>query len=141
MPNYERPALVAIGAKPSRGQRVLDKERDDAEALKHEREQKGLTRKRDGRCRWPEAHKCRFDLESAHIVDASLGGLMDAENLVTLCAWIHRRGPESIHGKQLQIEKETERGAWGPLSFWKKGADGAFYLVARETAPFIYERD
>lgn len=133
--------LVRIGPKPQRGTRVLDREEAQAAALKLERQEKGKAKKRDGRCRWPEAHKCRFDLEAAHIVDASLGGPMDAENLVTLCGWIHRRGPESIHGKQLRIEKETARGAWGPLSFWKQDAAGVWFMVRRETAPFRYERD
>ena len=133
--------LVRMGPKPARGQRVLDKEEADARALKHEREQKGLAKRRDGRCRWPETHKCRLQLEAAHIVDASLGGPMDAENLVTLCGWIHRRGPESIHSKELKIEKETARGAWGPLSYWRKGEDGEYFIVKRETAPFQYEKD
>lgn len=60
--------------KPARGSRVLEREKDDAEALRIEREQKGFAKKRDGRCRWPEPHKCRFALEAAHILHASLGG-------------------------------------------------------------------
>jgi hypothetical protein len=151
-PNYARPELDADTlkrlAKPSRGQRILDKEDADARALKREREQKGLAKKRDGRCRWPEAHKCRGgELEAAHILDASLGGPMAAENLVTVCPWIHRRGPESIHKKQLKVDKETERGADGPLSFWKQTGEfdelgqPTYFLVAREIAPFRYERD
>lgn len=134
--------------KPSRGQRILDKEDADARALKLEREQKGIAKKRDGRCRWPEAHKCRGgELEAAHVVDASRGGLMAADNLVTLCPWIHRRGPDSIHGKQVKVDAETEIGARGPLSFWKQTGEfdalgqPTYFLVARETAPFVYERD
>lgn len=134
--------------RPLRGQRILDKEEAEAEALELERIQKGLTKRRDGRCRWPEKHTCRGgELEAAHIQDASTGGEMDAANLVTVCPWIHRRGPESIHGKQLKVEKETARGAWGPLSFWRQTGDfdelgqPTYYLVARETAPFRLERD
>ncbi len=134
--------------KPMRGAAILAREEKEAAALAVERREKGIAKKRDGRCRWPEPHKCRGGvLDAAHIVDASLGGLMDAANLVTLCPWLHRRGPESVHGKQIKIEAETERGAYGPLSFWRQtgtfDALGAplYYLVARETAPFIYERD
>jgi hypothetical protein len=140
VPGYRFP-LVAVGPKPRRGDRVLAKEQADAEAAKIERIEKGKAKARDGRCRWPEAHKCRLGLEAAHIVDASLGGPMDAENLVTFCGWIHRRGPETIHNKDLMVEKETERGAWGPLSFWRRTAPGEYYMVKRETAPFQYEKD
>jgi len=140
-PGYRYP-LVCVGPKPSRGQRVLDKEERDAKAKKHELEIKKLVKLRDGRCRWPEAHKCRGVLEAAHILDASLGGEMTTANLVTLCAWIHRRGPESIHGKQLDIDiEDIKKGANGPLSFWKQDAKGEYYMVNRETAPFVYEID
>lgn len=127
--------------KPARGSLTLEREELKAKALKLEREEKGAAKKRDGRCRWPGEHKCRGGLEAAHIRDASLGGLMDRANLILVCSWIHRRGPESIHGKQLQVCCETPSGAQGPLSFWRKGEGGAFYLVAREIAPFIYEKD
>jgi hypothetical protein len=127
--------------KPQRGSRVLAKEQADAEAATIEKREKGAAKKRDGRCRWPEAHKCRLGLEAAHIQDASLGGPMDRRNLVTVCAWLHRRGPESIHGKQLQVRCETADGAQGPLSFWRQQLDGSYYLVAREIALFRYERD
>lgn len=120
---------------------MLEREKDAADALKVEREEKGKAKKRDGRCRWPEVHKCRFGLEAAHIQDASLLGPMAAENLVSFCGWIHRRGPESIHGKQLKVEKDSPRGANGPLSFWRKGEDGVYYLVKREIRPFEYEAD
>ena len=133
---------MAIGfPKPARGSRVIARERETEAALRLEIEQKGTAKKRDGRCRWPEPHKCRCGLEAAHIQDASLGGPMDAANLVTLCAWIHRRGPSSLHGKQLKVECESERGAWGPLSFWRKSDDGDWFLVAREIAPFRLEKD
>jgi len=119
----------------------LEREQATAEALTIERKAKAAAKKRDGRCRWPVAHKCRGgQLEAAHIVDASLGGAMDAKNLVTLCPWIHRRGPESIHGKQLQIVCDTERGADGPLSFFMRDERG-WFMVKREVAPFRYEKD
>lgn len=134
--------------KPSRGSAILAREQAVAEADAIERREKAAAKKRDGRCRWPEPHKCRGgELEAAHIIDASLGGAMASGNLVTVCPWIHRRGPESIHGKQLKVEAETERGAWAALSYWRQtGAFDAlgqttYYLVAREIAPFRYERD
>lgn len=134
--------------KPARGSLVLQREQDEKAADKKEREAKASTKARDGyRCRWPEKHICRKGLEAAHIVDASLGGEMEPENLITVCGWIHRRGPESIHGKQLKVEKETQAGAKGALSFWRQTGEfdtlgqPTYYMVKREIAPFRYERD
>lgn len=128
--------------KPQRGSLALEREEEKAKALDKERKAKAAARRFQPRCRWPEPHTCRFSLECAHIKDASLGGEMVAENLVRFCAWIHRRGPESIHGKQLKVEAETARGSRGPLSFWRQLLDGSgYYLVARETEPYVIERD
>jgi hypothetical protein len=142
MPNYARPPFSPLDPKPPRGSRVLEREIERARAKVLDRIEAKKAKQRDGRCRWPEKHTCRFALEAAHILDASLGGSPEAFNRVTFCGWIHRRGPESIHGKQLRVTVEDERiGAWGALAFWRQGADGEYYLVAREIAPFRYERD
>ncbi len=134
--------------KPARGSSTLAREKDDAERIAHERQVAADVKTRDmWRCRWPEAHKCRGPLEAVHIEDKSLQGPTCTENEVCLCRWIHRAAPESIHGKQLKVEKETAAGADGPLSFWRK--DGLFdmlgqptySLVAREVRPFQVERD
>lgn len=134
-------------SRPDRGAAILQREADDTARLTREREIAAAVKRRDGRCRWPEAHKCRGLLEATHIVDKSLGGETSLENEVLLCAWIHRRGPESIHGKQLKIEKDTPAGAQGLLSFWRQ--DGGFdalgqptyYLIARSTPDGVMERD
>jgi hypothetical protein len=120
---------------------VLAKEQQDRDAAVIARAAKKASKAFDRGCRWPEPHRCRFGLESAHIKDASLCGPMVPENLVTVCGWIHRRGPESIHGKQLKIEPETARGARGPLSFWRQGDDGKYHMIARESRPGQIERD
>jgi hypothetical protein len=128
--------------KPTRGSAVLEREKHRAEREKAEREAKLAAKARDGfRCRWPLTHKCRGGLEAAHILDASLGGACEPANLVSLCAWLHRRGPESIHGKQLKVEPMTHHHANGPLQFWRKDEDGSFYLVAEERSVGIVERD
>lgn len=126
--------------KPPRGQHKLDRELEKAHAKVIERVEKKKAKKRDGRCRWPEKHKCIGRLEAAHIVHASLGGEMHHTNLVTLCMWLHKDGPETQQYGQLRIDKETAAGANGALSFWRK-RDGQWHLVAREIAPFYYERD
>jgi hypothetical protein len=134
--------------KPKRGAAILEREKADAEREAHERQIAKLVKARDVRCRWPEAHKCRGgQLEAVHIVDKSLTGSTSTDNEITLCPWLHRRGPESIHGKQLKVEKETPRGADGPLSFWRQTGtfdelgQPVYALVAREVRPFQYERD
>lgn len=133
---------MALIPKPLRGSLVLEREQRKRDADKIEREEKAASKAFDGhRCRWPEKHICRGPLESAHIKDASLGGDMARQNLVTLCAWIHRRGPESIHGKQLRIEAETALGSQGALSFWRQDENGEYYCVTREIRPGQIEKD
>lgn len=127
--------------KPQRGSLVLEREKAQAEADAIEKREKAAVRKRDGRCRWGEPHICRGGLEAIHIVDASRGGAMCRTNMFRGCRWIHRAGPDSIHGKQLKVECETAAGANGPLSFWRKGDDGTYFLVRREIRPFEYEVD
>lgn len=131
--------------KPQKGTRVLEREREQAAMKAHTLEIAKAVKRRDGRCRWPEEHKCRGELEACHIDDKKMGGdhglLTNTANEICLCAWIHRRGPESLHGEELKVEKETAAGADGPLSYWRKGSDGKWYLVARESQRGIVERD
>lgn len=141
-PRYAKPQ-----AKPERGSATLAREKDDKDRLAHEREVAKQVKERDEyRCRWPEVHKCRGPLEAAHIVDKSLGGATAPENELAVCRWIHRAGPESIHGKQLKVEKESADGANGYLTFWRRTDDfdalgqPIYSLVARETKHGL-ERD
>jgi len=133
--------------KPSRGTALLEREHRKA-ALKAEEDAVIADAKRlDGfRCRWPEQHKCRGGLEGAHVfLHRGMGGnpagdRTTVEAILTVCAWIHRRGPESIDGKQLKVEAETAQGTRGPCAYYRSTPDG-WHMVARERAPFIYERD
>jgi hypothetical protein len=60
--------------KPQRGSWKLEREQrksgNDAEELAAKKAAKA----QDGRCRWPERHKCRGGLEGAHVIDKSRGG-------------------------------------------------------------------
>jgi len=125
--------------KPMRGAGVL--EREAARAAERTAEATAIkeAKAREGyRCRWPEEHTCRGLLEGAHLVDKSRGGENVRHNIWAVCAWLHRRGPESIHGKQLKVDAETERGTDGPLSFWRQTGEydalgqPIYYLVGRE---------
>lgn len=126
---------------------MLEREKDDAARVKQERDIAAAVRKRDGRCRWPEVHKCRFGFEAAHVEDKSLCGETSLANELLLCAWIHRRGPESIHGKQLKIEVDKADPVNPCFSFWRQTdsfdelGQPIYALVAREVRPFEYERD
>lgn len=126
--------------KSPRGTYVLEREAKRSEARSTEKREKAAARKRDGKCRWPLKHFCRGGLESAHLRDASLGGEMIRSNLITLCAWLHRNGPESIHGKQLRIDAITSAGADGPCAFWQR-LGNRWHLMAQERSVGVVERD
>jgi hypothetical protein len=135
--------------KPKRGTAILERAKADSERKAREAEVAKLVKARDGfKCRWPEKHVCRGGpLEAAHIEDKSRMGETSTQNEVTLCPWLHRRGPESIHGKELKIEVETPLGADGPLSFWRQTGEydalgqPVYYCVARERSVGVVEKD
>jgi hypothetical protein len=133
--------------KPERGARVMEREADDKKREKALREFSAGVKKRDTKCRWPEAHECRFQIEAAHVKDKSLCGPNTLENGIALCGWLHRRGPQSIHGKQIKVERDTPDGVPPLFSFWRQTGtfdalgQPVYHLIAREVAPFLYERD
>lgn len=129
--------------KPARGSYVLDREQRRHAIVKAERLAKAAARKRDHwGCRFP-AHKCRGELEVAHIFrDLSLGGSSETSNLMTLCSSVHRRGTPSIHGKQLRVEPEDDSlGADGPCSFWRLDEHGIWICVGVESAIGVLRND
>jgi len=134
--------------KPTRGSALLERAARKAADKAAERAASDAAKKRDGyKCRWPTVHTCLGGLEGAHIVDKSRGGANTPDNIVTLCAYLHRRGPESIHGKQLKVECDSGDGAMGPLSFWRQTGEvdalgqPIYACVARERSPGVVERD
>lgn len=132
--------------KPSKGTALLERESRKREHKAAEDAVIAEAKRIDGRCRWPEAHKCRGGLEGAHVFQhRGMGGNPEGdrttvESILTVCAWIHRRGPESIDGKDLKVEAETAEGTRGPCAFWRQTAEG-WHLVAREVLPHVTERD
>ncbi len=134
--------------KPKRGSAILARAADDAARKANEREVAALVKARDGfRCRWPEKHVCRGGpLEAAHIRDKSLRGPTSTANEISLCPWIHRRGPESIHSKDLKIEPETEAGCDGPVSFHRQAeyrdtfGQPIYICIAIEDAPGVIRK-
>ncbi len=112
--------------KPLRGSLVF--EREDRKRAIREAEQlaKRMAKVRDGwQCRWPGAHLCKGVVEVAHIFeDKKMGGdhgrLSVTAQLMTLCSFAHRRGPQSVHGKTFKVEPETPRGADGACAFYRR---------------------
>jgi hypothetical protein len=152
-PNYSRPVIDAETRarlqKPVRGSKVLAKEKAVAEETAEERLAKKDAKARDmNRCRWPEPHKCRGGIEGAHVKDKSTGGRASnvPQNILTVCAWIHRRGPVSIHGGDYEIEPLTKLGTNGPIAVyrrvWNEGKRGAsiLHLIAKERGIHVWER-
>lgn len=133
--------------KPPRGSWRIAKEKADAKADKADRDVKAEVKRLDGgRCRWPEKHRCRGGLEAAHLKDASLGGTMTPNNLISLCAWMHRLGPETQQYEQLDIRPLSAKlGTRGPCSFWRKKwsetrkGEFRWVLVAKESAVGVVE--
>lgn len=143
MMNLERNAPP----KPPKGE--YDRKRKDArkEIVAAEEKVKAQVKALDHyQCRWPRCEYCRRykpRLEAAHVIRAKgMGGdhgtVTTIHHLMTLDFMTHG---EQERGDRDVIPLDTEQGTRGPCEFWKKGEDGEMFLVARETAPFIYERD
>ena len=113
-----------------------------------EDEQKAIARARDRRCRWPHCEICRryknLIPQAAHVVQAKgmsgdrLMARSMANQLMLLDPITH--GAQERHEKDV-VPIDPVLGTDGPCEFWAEDEQGQKYLVARETAPFEYERD
>lgn len=135
--------------KEPRGTFLVERKEHRHERIAAEDDQKELCRRRDGRCRYPDCPFCRRyrDLipQAAHVVQAKgMSGDRTLERstvdkLMLLCPPTH--GLQEQHLIDVRPLND-EDGTNGPCEFWKRETqEQPFYLVARETAPFIYERD
>ena len=140
-----KPGAFFKTEQPSRVDVALEKE---AEAAKLERQWNAEIDARDRRqCRAcgkktdPEAVGLLKRGHRAHIVYASACGSMEPSNRVTLCARCHN----DEHQDRLRFTREG-----GPyvgldarlgLEFWRKDAEGQWYLSRREIAPHVVEKD
>lgn len=134
--------------KPERGSARLEREKRKADQKAAEDAVIAEAKALDSfRCRWAGRHKCRGPLEGAHVFQhRGMGGNPEGDRttvdkILTVCAWIHRLGPRTIDGGDLRVVAESDKGTRGPCSFWRETPDGAWFMVARERAPFVYERD
>lgn len=132
--------IQALKPKDAPGTFKRERHERAAEETATEKANKVAAKKRDGhKCRWP--HRChKADrIESAHIVDKSLGGSDDTSNLITVCLSIHQ-GPGSIHAKGKKVEPTSALGADGLCAFYQKNAiTGEWDHIATETAINVSE--
>jgi hypothetical protein len=127
-------------------------EREERKAARRAQERKAKQEAKAmdfGRCRWPQCDcagaAVTRPLESAHRRAKGMGGNPDGSrndprNLITLCHDRHQ-GPKSLHSGDLKVVPLTDEGTRGACEFWSTDERGQPYLVARERAPFVYERD
>ena len=139
------PRWTGPNFKPPRGTATLKKEKASREESAEELAIKKLVRLRDGKCRCPLKHKCRGGMEVIHLKDRSLGGSsVLTSNFWWGCAFVHRSGPVSIHGKDIEIVPLTKKGMDGPCAWWlltypEGGGNPKRSLIARESACGVVE--
>lgn len=133
--------------KPAKGSALIARKARRMELDEYEDARKAVVRLRDRVCRWPKCERCRrfkkLRLEVAHVVQAKgmsgdrTGERSQADRMMLL-DWI-------THAEQERHEKDvvplTDAGTAGPCEFWAEDENHQKYLVARELAPGIYERD
>jgi hypothetical protein len=152
IPNHERPQLdqdvLDRLQKPAKGSGYVERKTKRKAIVTAEDTEKDKVRARDGRCRWPFCENCRRykpRLEVAHIDPKGMGGdhgvRSDASQMILLDWLTHQSGPASLEQHGRRIVPLTKAGTAGPCDFYATDADGRLYLVAREIAPFFYERD
>jgi len=133
--------------KPAKGSAWTER-RDRRKAVEaSEDAEKQTVRLRDRVCRWPQCGYCRSykpRLEVAHIKAKGQGGdhgvRSTADQMILLCFLSHQ-GSDGLERHERDVRPLTSAGTNGPCEFWQRDALGTWYLVARERAPFVYERD
>lgn len=137
------PEHVGPFVKPERGERRADKKERKHAAVKYEREQKAIVRKRDG-------HKCRFPgckvkeyLEVAHLHHKGIGGNPSANrspaSVMILFCQPHHRGAFSMHSGDIEVRPLTPAGTDGPCEVWTVQQVSDDYGLHRKMTRFAYE--
>ena len=117
-----------------------------AEIRAEEQKQKAIVRKRDGAayCRLVPNCSEKGPFETAHINDKGMGGdhgiRSTADQMLRGCFY-HHRGNWSLHSNDLRVEFLTPEKANGPIEVWGRLSTGEWYMVGREKAVGVWERD
>jgi hypothetical protein len=133
--------------KPAKGSGLIDRREKRREIELHEEREKDAVRSDDKRCRWPHCENCRTykpRLEVAHLDAKGFGGdhgLRSDRTQMILLDYLTHQGADGLEQHGRRIVTLTDRGTRGPCEFWKQDRVNGWYLVARESAPFCYERD
>jgi len=124
------------------------RQRDDRKAAirAHEDAEKAKVRKRDGACYCRLVPGCveRHLFETAHLDAKGMGGdhgVRTVAELMVRGCFFHHRGNWSLHSKDLRVAYLTPEKANGPIEVWGKAETGEEYLVGRESAVGVWERD
>lgn len=114
-------ALIGF-PKPSRVDRLNERERQRRDRAKTEKTAKAQAKRRDGyRCRFPLCGCARVHrrLESAHVIDKSRGGPNKTSNLLTLCVDRHQDSVYALHRGTIDVRPVHEpQGFDGPAAFY-----------------------
>ena len=133
--------------KPAKGTAITDRRKARNDIKANEAEQKALVVKRDGSktCRLVPSCTEREKFETAHLSAKGFGGdhgiRTTADQMIRSC-FFHHQGPWSLHSKDLRVECLTDQGTNGAIEVWGRSQEtGAWYLLSRESAPGVRERD
>lgn len=132
--------------KPARGSTLLEKRAKRAAIKTHEQTEKAKVVKRDGskHCRLVPGCSEREKFETAHLENKGMGGdhgnRTDASILLRCCLF-HHRGDWSLHSGDLKVEYLTAAKADGPIQVHGRDSKGQWYVICREIAVNVCERD
>jgi hypothetical protein len=132
--------------KPAKGSGLIARTLSKKARRAFEERQKAIVRKRDQRCRWPRCENCRLykpRLEVAHVVRAKgMGGdhgtVSTPRHLMLLDCLTHA---EEERNRRSILPRDAALGTDGACEFWVEDDGGTWLLAARESAPFVLERD
>lgn len=132
--------------KPAKGSLLEERRARRARIEADEKAAKAAVVRRDGlhTCRLVPGCTEREKHETAHIADKGMGGdhgvRSTTGNMIRACLF-HHRGQWSLHSGDLRVDCLTPLGADGAAEVWGKDSLGIWYLVKRETACGVTEKD
>ncbi len=131
--------------KPPKGSYKLERDAAKVKLKSNEQAEKAKVRIRDGAHYCRLVPRCEFDKhETAHLKAKGMGGDHGTRSIAALMVrscWYHHQGPWSLHSYDLRVEFLTDQEANGPIAVWGRDEQGREYLVGRESAVGIWERD
>ena len=132
-------------AKGSRASHWLEGRKRRKAIVDAEDREKTKVRKRDRVCRWPYCENCKAwkpPLEVAHVCGAKgMGGDHGERSTADQMMLLDRITHSEQEAHKRDVVPLTDQGTDGPCGFWVLDGKGEWCLLARERAPFYYEKD